>query len=84
MLFIAFPLWLELFFSLMSMFLAIFPCVYPVWYSLCFLDFSECFLFHIREVFSYNLFKYFLWSSFLLWNPYDVKIFMFNVVPEDS
>ena len=29
---------------------------------LCFLTLSECFLSHIREIFGYNLFKYFLWS----------------------
>ena len=35
----------------------------------------ECFLSHIREVFSYNLFKYFVWPSlFFFWNPYYVNV----------
>ena len=38
--------------------------VYPVWDSLRFLDLSGYFLSHVREVFDYNLFKYFL-RSFL-------------------
>ena len=37
----------------------VFPLIYPVWDSLRFLDFIDCFLSHIREVFDYNLFKYF-------------------------
>ena len=37
------------------------PCVYFIWYLLCFLDFSEWLLSHVWEVFSYYLFKYFLW-----------------------
>ena len=36
------------------------PWVYPSWDSLCFLDLGECFLSHVREVFNYYLFKYFL------------------------
>ena len=40
------------------------PWVYPAWDSLCFLDFVDYFLSHVREVFSYYLFKYFL-RSFL-------------------
>ena len=40
------------------------PWIYPVWDSLHFLDLTDYFLSHIREVFNYNLFKYFL-SPFL-------------------
>ena len=36
------------------------PRVYPVWDSLRFLDLGGYFLSHVREVFHYNLFKYFL------------------------
>ena len=36
------------------------PWIYPLWDSLPFLDFIDYFLCHIREVFNYNLFKYFL------------------------
>ena len=35
------------------------PWVYFIWYSLCFLDFSDWFLFHVREVFGYYLLEYF-------------------------
>ena len=34
--------------------------VSPAWTSLCFLHFGDCFLSHVREVFNYYLFKYFL------------------------
>ena len=51
--------------------------------TLCFLDFSECFLSHVREIFAYNLFKYFLGpflslSSF--WDVYNVNVGAHNVV----
>ena len=36
------------------------PWVYPAWGSVHFLDLGDCFLSHVREVFSYYLFKYFL------------------------
>ena len=36
------------------------PWIYPVWDSLCFLGLIDYLLSHIREVFNYNLFKYFL------------------------
>ena len=36
------------------------PWIYPVWDSLCFLDLIDYFFSYIREVFNYNLFKYFL------------------------
>ena len=38
--------------------------VYPAWDSLRFLDLGGYFPSHVREVFDYNLFKYFL-GSFL-------------------
>ena len=63
------------------------PWVYPVWDSLHFLDLSDCFLSHVREVFSYYLFEYFLrpfLSLFSFWNPYNVNVGVFNVVPEVS
>ena len=44
--------------SLINMYLA--PCIYPVWDSLHFLDLFNYFLSHVKEVFNYNLFKYFL------------------------
>ena len=37
--------------------------------TLCFLVLVDCSLFHIREVYSYYLIKYFLWSFLLLLGP---------------
>ena len=46
--------------SLSNMSWRVSPWIYPVWDSLCSLDLTDYFLSHIREVFNYNLFKYFL------------------------
>ena len=47
----------------------------------------DYFLSHIREVFNYSLFKYFL-SPFLFlfffWDPYNSNVGSFNIVPEVS
>ena len=51
--------------------------------TLCFLDFSNYFPSHVREVFSYYLFKYFS-AFFSFWDPYNVNVYAFNVVPEVS
>ena len=62
------------------------PWIYPVWDSLRYLDLINYFLSHIREVFNYNLFNYFL-SPFLFlffWDPYKSSVGAFNVVPEVS
>ena len=68
------------------MWIAVSPWAYFGLNSLCFFDLSEGFLSHIKEIFSYNLFNYFLWPflSLLLWNPCDANIGTFNVVPEVS
>ena len=52
--------------------------------TLHFLDLSDYFLSHEREVFCYYLFKYFLRSflSLFFWNPYNVNIIAFNIVSE--
>ena len=58
-----------------------------MWESLCLLDFGNYFLSHVREVFHYNLFKYFLRPFlflFFFWNPYNSNFGAFNVVPEAS
>ena len=48
----------------------------------------DYFLSHIREVFNYNLFKYFLspffFFLFFFWDPYNSNIDVFNAVPEVS
>ena len=58
--------------------------VYPAWDSLNFLDLFHCFFSHVGEFFSYYLFKYFrsLLSLFSFWNPYNVNVGAFNIVPE--
>ena len=48
------------------------PWVYPVWDSSCFLDLIDYFLFHVEEIFYYNLFKNFLIPFLFLlffWDP---------------
>ena len=53
----------------------------------CFLDLGGYFLSHVREVFNYNLFKYFLesfLSLFSFWNPYNANVGVFYFVPEVS
>ena len=40
------------------------PWVYPVWDSLCLLDLIHYFLFHVGEIFNYNLFENFLIPPF--------------------
>ena len=48
------------------------PWVYPVWDSLCLLDLIDYFLFHVGEIFIYNLFKNFLIPFlflFFFWDP---------------
>ena len=70
--------------SLINMCLGVSPRVYPVWDSLCFLDLGDYFLSHVREVFHYNLLKYFLRPFLLLffWDPYNLNVGAFSVVPE--
>ena len=61
------------------------PWLYPVWDSLGFLDLSEYFLPHFREVFNYYLPKYFVMVFlfvFFFWDSYDSNVGVFNIVPE--
>ena len=61
--------------------------VYPVWDSLPLLELIYYFLFHVGEIFNYNLFKIFLiLFLFLLffWNSYNFNVGTFNIVPEVS
>ena len=67
--------------------LSVFLRVYPVWDSLHFLDLGDCLLSHVREFFSYYLFKYFLrsfLSLFSFWDPYNVNVDAFDIVLEVS
>ena len=73
--------------SLINMCLGVFLLGFILYGTLCCLDLIDYFLSHIREVFNYNLFKYFL-SPFLFlfffWDPYNLNVGAFNVVPEVS
>ena len=63
------------------------PWVYPVRDCLGFLDLGDYFLPHFREVFNYYLLKYFLMVFlfvFFFWDPYDLNVGAFNIVPEVS
>ena len=77
-----------IFVSLINMCLGVFLLGYtPVWDCLHFLDLLDFFLSHVREVSSYYLFKYFIRPFlffFFFWDPYNLNVCMFNVVPEIS
>ena len=68
------------------MFLLVF-ILYGTLSCMHFLDLSECFPYYVREVFGYNLLKYFLrpfLSLFSFWEPDNVNVGVFNGVPEVS
>ena len=61
--------------------------VYPVWDSLGFMDLGGYFFSNIREVFDYNLLKYFLIKFhflFFFWDSYNSNVGTFKMVPEVS
>src|SRR5574337_1260552 len=63
------------------------PWVYPLWDSLCLLDLIDYFLFHVGEIFNYNLFKNFLITLsffFFFWDSYSSNVGVFDIVPEVS
>ena len=73
--------------SLINMCLGVCLLGFILYGTLRFLDLIDYFISHIREVFNYNLFKYFLSSFlflFLFWIPYNLNVCVFNVVPEVS
>ena len=78
---------LYLFFdSLLNMFLGVFLLGFFLFGTLC-ASWIDYFLSHVREVFKYNLFKYFLRPFlflFFLWDPSNSNVGAFNVVPEVS
>ena len=58
--------------------------VHPVWDSLCLLDLIDNFLFHVGEIFNYNLFKNFLVPFlflFFFWDLYNSNVGAFDIVP---
>ena len=63
------------------------PWVYLVCDFLHFPDMGDYFLSRVREVFDYNLLKYFLrlfLFLFFFWEPYNSNVGMFNIVLEVS
>ena len=68
--------------SFISMCLGMFLLGFILPGTLQFLDFCDCFLFHVREILSYYLFKYFLKPllSLFFWDIYNVNVGEFNVV----
>ena len=61
------------------------PWVYPVWDSLRLLNLIDYFLFHVGEIFNYNLFKNFLIPFlflFFIWDSYNLNVGAFDIVPE--
>ena len=60
------------FVGLISMCLGMFLWVYPVWDYSCLLELIDYFLFHVGEIFNYNLFKNFprpFLFLFFFWDP---------------
>ena len=93
MLLVATPLLLLIFFLCVYFLLVWLVCVlvcfswvYSVWDSLCLLDFIDYFLFHVVEIFNYNLFKNFLIHFLFLFfcDPYNLNVGAFDMVPEVS
>ena len=76
-----------IFHSLINMCLGLFLLGFILYGTLRFWDLIDYFLSHIREVFNYNLFKYFLSLSlcpFFFWDPYNSNAVVFKVVLEVS
>ena len=80
---VAFKVFSLIFVHLIMMCLGVFPpLVGPLWYSLHFLNLYDCFLFHVRGVFSCHLFNIFSSpiSLFPFWDPYNVNVAAFGGV----
>ena len=74
--------------SLINMCLGMFLLGFILCGTLCFLDLVDYSLSHVREVFNYNLFKYFLspffFFLFFFWDPYNSNVCVLNIVPAVS
>ena len=74
--------------SLISMCLGVFLLGFILYGTLfCLLDWVEYLLFHVGEVFNYNLFKNFLIPFlfiFFFWGPYNSNVGAFDIVPDVS
>ena len=75
------------FVSLINVSWCVSPWVYRVWDCLHLLDLIDYFLFHVGEIFNYDLFKNFLIPFlflFFFWDPYNSNVGAFDIVPEIS
>src|SRR5574341_960396 len=73
--------------SLISMCLGVFLLEFVLYGTLCLLVLIDYFIFHVGEIFNYNLFKNFLIPFLLLfffWDLYNLNIGVFDIVPEVS
>ena len=75
-----------IFVSLIAVCLSVFLLGFILPGTLCFLVLVNYFPSHVWEVFGYYHFKYFLRSflSLFSWDPYNVNVGAFTVVPEVS
>ena len=68
---------------LISMCLGMFLLGFILYGTLCLLDLIDYFLFHVGEIFIYNLFKNFLIPLlflFFFWDPYNSNVSAFDIV----
>ena len=75
------------FVSLINIHLGMFRLGFILYGTLCLLDLNDYFIFHVGEIFNYNLFKNFLISFlflFFFWDLYNSNVDAFNFVPEVS
>ena len=75
------------FVSLISMCPGVFLLGFILYGTLCLLDLIDYFLFHVGEIFIYNLFKNFLIPLlflFFFWDPYNSNIGASDIGPEVS
>ena len=73
-----------IFVCLINMYLIMFLTGFILYGTLCFLDLSECFPSHVREVLSYYVFKYFLTSFLSFPSGTPINVCVFNSFPEVS
>jgi len=71
-----------IFVSLISMCLGMFLLGFILYGTLYLLDLIDYFLFHVGEIFKYNLFKNFLIPFVFLffWDSYNLNVGVFNIV----
>ena len=67
--------------------LDIFLLEFILYGTLCLLDLIDYFIFHVGEIFNYNLFRKFLIRFlflFFFWDPYNSNVGAFDIVEEVS